>query len=157
MWDNDNILNSFNHIRRSIFNTKLKNMTILPAKNLTLENQRAKQQNKNILILMHLETCPWCHFVIDEVIAPMAEIQQYTNQLIIRQIAINAGLEMVDFDGQLIKNNTFARYYRIDFYPTLLLFNPQEQLLEKVIGVASKDFYWTELDKLLEKHSGVQT
>lgn len=128
-------------------------MAIFSAKNLTLENQRAKQEKKNILILIHLEECPWCHFVIDEVIKPMAEMQEYTHQLIIRQIKINAGLKMVDFDGQSIENNTFAQRYGIDFYPTLLLFNSQEKLLEKVIGVANKDFYWTELDKLLEKHS----
>lgn len=128
-------------------------MAIFSAKNLTSKNQRAKQEKKNILILIHLEECSWCHFVIDEVIKPMAEMQEYTHQLIIRQIKINAGLKMVDFDGQSIENNTFAQRYGVDFYPTLLLFNSQKQLLEKVIGVANKDFYWTELDKLLEKHS----
>ncbi len=127
-------------------------MTILPAKNLFLESRVAQKENKNILLLMHLEECPWCHFVIDEIIAPMSEMTEYTNRLIIRQIEINAGLEMIDFNNQLIENNTFAQYHNIDFYPTLLLFNPQHELLEKTIGVVSKDFYWTNLDKVLEKY-----
>lgn len=146
MWDN--ILN----IRQNIFNTNTKNMAILPAKNLFLDSQSAQQDNKNILVLMHLQECPWCHFVIDEVIADMAQMPEYTDKLIIRQIKINAGLEIIDFAGQSIENNTFAKHQKIDFYPTVLLFNPQGQLLEKTIGVANEDFYWSELDKTLEKH-----
>jgi hypothetical protein len=33
-----------------------------------------------------------------------------------------------------------------------LLFNAQGVLLEKIVGVASEDTYWTDLDNKLEKH-----
>ncbi len=101
---------------------------------------------------MHLEDCPWCHFVINEVIAPMTKLKEYTDKLIIAQIEIHAGHSMVDFDDVQIENNDFADRHDIDFYPTLLLFNAQGVLLEKIVGVASEDTYWTDLDKELEKH-----
>jgi hypothetical protein len=44
---------------------------------------------------------------------------------------------MVDFKGAKIENNDFADRYDIDFYPTLLLFNAQGVLLEKIVGVAT--------------------
>jgi thioredoxin-related protein len=42
-------------------------MRTLTAKNLFQTKQQAKKDNKNILLLMHLEDCSWCHFVISEV------------------------------------------------------------------------------------------
>jgi thioredoxin-related protein len=82
----------------------------------------------------------------------MTELREYTDKLIIAQIEIHAGLSMVDFDGVQIENNDFADKYDIDFYPTLLLFDAEGMLLEKIVGVASEDTYWTDLDKKLEKH-----
>jgi thioredoxin-related protein len=127
-------------------------MQILAAKNLFQVKSQAEEAGKNILILMHLEDCPWCHFVIDEVIAPMTELKEYTDKLIIRQIEINAGLNMSDFNHLQIENNDFADKHDIDFYPTLLLFNAQGSLLGKIIGVTSRDTYWTDLDKTLQRH-----
>ncbi|CAC9994805.1 hypothetical protein [uncultured Gammaproteobacteria bacterium] len=127
-------------------------MRIPAAKKLFQAKQQAKKDNKNILLLTHLEDCSWCYFVISEVIAPMTELREYTDKLIIAQIEIHAGLSMVDFDGVQIENNDFADKYDIDFYPTLLLFDAEGMLLEKIVGVASEDTYWTDLDKKLEKH-----
>lgn len=127
-------------------------MDILPAKNLFQIKQQAQEENKKILVLMHLEECPWCHFLIDEVIQPMTELTEYTDKLIIRQIEINAGLDMIDFKDVEIENNDFADRRSIDFYPTLLLFDAYGTQLERTIGVINKDYYWTELDKLLDKH-----
>lgn len=126
-------------------------MGILAAKNLFQIKQQAQEDNKKILLLMHLEDCPWCHFVINEVIAPMTELKEYTDKLIISQIITGENLDMQDFDSTQISNDDFAQRYGVDFYPTLLLFNAQGKILEKIIGVASKDFYWTELDKTLNK------
>lgn len=126
-------------------------MGILVAKNLFQIKQQAEKDNKKILVLMHLENCPWCHFVINEVIAPMTELKEYTDKLIIRQIMTGESLTLQDFNGTQISNDDFAYEYEVDFYPTLLLFNAQGRVLEKIIGVASKDFYWTELDKTLNK------
>lgn len=126
-------------------------MGILAAKNLFQIKQQAQEDNKKILLLMHLEDCPWCHFVINEVIAPMTELKEYTDKLIIAQIITGENLDMQDFDSTQISNDDFAQRYGVDFYPTLLLFNAQGKILEKIIGVASKDFYWTELDKTLNK------
>ncbi|CAC9468062.1 hypothetical protein BSPLISOX_2692 [uncultured Gammaproteobacteria bacterium] len=128
-------------------------MRTLTAKNLFQTKQQAKKDNKNILLLVHLEGCSWCHFVISEVIDPMTELKEYTDKLIIAQIQIHTGLSMVDFKGAKIENNDFADRYDIDFYPTLLLFNAQGVLLEKIVGVASEDTYWTDLDNKLEKHN----
>lgn len=126
-------------------------MRILPAKNFFQIKQQAQENNKKILVLMHLEDCTWCHFVINEVIMPMTELKEYTDKLIIRQIITGVNLQLQDFDDMQISNNDFAQKYKVDFYPTLLLFNAQGKLLEKTIGVANKDFYWTELDKTLNK------
>ncbi|BAS68136.1 MAG: hypothetical protein DSY43_06900 [Gammaproteobacteria bacterium] len=122
-------------------------MGIPPAKNLFQVKQRAKA----ILVLMHLEDCPWCHFVINEVFDPMIELKEYTDKLVIRQIEIDSSLALYDFDGSQIDGDVFAHRYNVDFYPTVLLFDARGQLLEKIIGVASEETYWTDLDKLLNK------
>ncbi|KAA0445931.1 MAG: hypothetical protein FXV79_01150 [Candidatus Thioglobus sp.] len=126
-------------------------MQILPAKNLFQTKQQAKNTDKKILLLLHLQDCPWCHFVIKEVIEPMIELDEYSDKLIIRQIETSENLDMYGFDGAQISNDYFALKHKVDFYPTLLLFDADGRLLDKVIGVASKEFYWTELDKILNK------
>jgi thioredoxin-related protein len=123
-------------------------MKIPVAKNLF----QAKQQTKAILLLLHLEDCPWCHFVIDEVFEPMIDLNKYTDKFIIRQIETNSDLVLQDFYGSKIDSIAFIKKHGVNFYPTVLLFDTHGQLLEKIIGVPSKDTYWTDLDKILEKH-----
>jgi len=119
------------------------------AKNLA----KLKNNSKNILIFLHLEDCPWCHFVIDEVLNSMSEMKEYTDNLIIKSVEINAGYSLVDFNKKYISANNFAFNYDVNFYPTILLFDENGMLLEKIIGVANKDFYWNDLDKIFTKYN----
>lgn len=114
---------------------------------------KLKNNGKNTLVFLHLEDCPWCHFVIDEVILPMSDIAEYQNKLNIYELKINDGNEIINFDGETISAEAFASQHDTDFYPTILLFNQAGELLEKIIGVVSKDLYWTNLDNLIDKYS----
>ncbi len=122
-------------------------MELTQVKNFLANNR----QQKNILILMHLTDCPWCHFVIEEILQPMSTLKEY-DKIKIYQLDADSDFEFINFDNKKISTNNFLSIYNIDFYPTLLLFNYKGKLLEKVVGVASKDFYWTELDNILEKY-----
>jgi thioredoxin-related protein len=115
--------------------------------------EKLKNNGKNTLVFLHLDDCPWCHFVIDEVILPMSDMGEYQNKLNIQELKINEGNYIIDFNGSDISAEHFASLHNTDFYPTILLFNQAGVLLEKIIGVANKDFYWNDLDKIINAYS----
>jgi hydroxymethylbilane synthase len=82
-------------------------MRIPAAKKLFQAKQQAKKGKKNILLLTHLEDCSWCYFVINEVKAPMTELREYTDKLIIAHgefdgiILACAGLIRLGFEDRI--------------------------------------------------------
>lgn len=114
---------------------------------------KLKNINKHTLILLYLEDCPWCHFVRTEVLEPMNELIEYTKKLNIQELEINAGEYIVNFNDKDTSANRFAFENNINFYPTILLFDNQGKVLEKIVGVANKDFYWSDLDKIFNKYN----
>jgi thioredoxin-related protein len=121
------------------------------ATNLMLDGEKAAKNKQNILVLTHLDDCPYCHLVRDEVLNPMSKLADY-NYIIMRQIDAHSFEDLVDFDGSMIDGSSFITNHKIDFFPTLLLFNPQGKILEKVIGVSNIDYYWSDLDTILAKY-----
>jgi len=126
---------------------------ILPvAQNLKADGEAATVAKKPILLFFNLTGCHFCRGALREVIVPMFRNAGWRAALEFRQITIDDGKSLIDFDGKTIENIAFAQRRKGTFAPTVMVVDGNGQLLgEPIVGVANFDFYGAYVDGLVNK------
>lgn len=126
---------------------------VLPlAQNLQRDGEAATAAKKPILIFFNLTGCPYCRGALREVIVPMFRNAGWNARMEFRQVTIDDGKSLVDFDGKTIGSNDFAKLRKGTFTPTVMLVDGMGQLLgDPIIGIASFDFYGAYVEALANK------
>lgn len=126
---------------------------ILPvARNLKADGDAATTSKKPILLFFNLTGCHYCRGALREVIVPMFRNAGWRAALEFRQITIDDGKSLIDFDGNRIENIAFANKRKGTFAPTVMVVDGTGQLLgEPIVGIANFDFYGGYIDDLVNK------
>ena len=116
---------------------------ILPvAQNFKVDGEAAAAARKPILIFFNLTGCHYCRGALREVIVPMFRSAEWRAALEFRQVTIDDGKSLVDFDGNTVENIAFAQKRKGTFTPTVMLVDGNGKLLgEPLVGIANFDFY----------------
>ena len=120
------------------------------AKNFFLDSQQVWKKKIPILIMFSIPDCGYCKKVKENTIGPMADLEEYQDKVIIRHINANSFDEINDFYNETVSHNEFSFKYAVNFFPTVMLVDNYGVVLEKVLGVTNEDYYWTDLDKLID-------
>jgi thioredoxin-related protein len=126
-------------------------LTLPSAKNFFLDSQQVWEKKIPILIMFSTPDCGYCKIVKEDTIGPMAELEEYKDKVIIRHINANSFDEITDFYNETVSHNEFTFKYAVNFFPTVILVDNYGVVLEKALGVTNEDYYWTDLDKLIDK------
>ena len=126
---------------------------ILPvAQNLKADGEAAAAARKPILLFFNLTGCHYCRGALREVIVPMFRNADWRAALEFRQITVDDGKSLVDFDGKTVDNIAFAKKRKATFTPTVMVVDGNGQLLgDPLVGVANFDFYGAYVDGLVNK------
>ena len=126
---------------------------ILPiAQNFKLDGEAAAAAHKPILIFFNLTGCHYCRGALREVIVPMFRNADWRAAIEFRQVTIDDGKSLVDFDGKTIENIAFARNRKGTFTPTVMLVDDKGQTLgDAIVGISNFDFYGAYVDALANK------
>lgn len=69
-----------------------------------------------------------------------------------RQVTVDDGKSLVDFDGKTVENIAFAQKRKGTFTPTVMLVDDKGQLLgDPIVGISNFDFYGAYVDALAKK------
>ncbi|MGL4233502.1 MAG: hypothetical protein ACRCWJ_19205 [Casimicrobium sp.] len=125
---------------------------ILPiATNLQVDGAKAKAAKKPILLFFNLEGCHFCRFSLRTTIVPLYRDQGWRDAIEFRQITIDDGKSLIDFDGKKISNEDFAKKRKGGFTPTVMMVDGDGRLLgEPVVGIASTDYYGYNVDTMIK-------
>ena len=126
-------------------------LTLPTAKDFFADSQQARKNKTPILIMFSIPDCGYCKKVKEEVLSPMAEMNEYKEKVIIRHINANSFEEVNDFYNSDVSHNEFSFKYAVNFFPTVMLVDNYGVVLEKVLGVTNEDYYWTDLDTLIDE------
>jgi len=126
---------------------------ILPvAQNLKLDGEAATKAKKPTLIFFNLTGCHYCRGALREVIVPMFRNAGWRAAIEFRQVTIDDGKTLIDFNGKAIDNIDFAKQRKGTFTPTVMLVDGAGQLLgDPIVGIANFDFYGGYVDALAKK------
>ncbi len=126
---------------------------ILPvAQNFKADGEAAAASHKPILIFFNLTGCHYCRGALREVIVPMFRNAEWRAAIEFRQVTVDDGKTLVDFDGKTIESIAFARNRKGTFTPTVMLVDDKGQSLgDPIVGISNFDFYGAYVDGLAKK------
>ena len=121
-------------------------------KDWTLAAKAAEAVDAPLLVLYTADDCNYCERLKREVLEPLFGHEQAKPLAVVREVDINTGGKMTDFDGELIRSRLFKKRYQIFATPTLLILDSSGRLLARpLVGYNSKNEYIPQLESLLEE------
>ena len=111
------------------------------SKDLSRLASAAQAEGVPVLLMFSAPHCDYCQRLEREVLAPMAQGQERSPQVLMAKVESGAGL-LRDFNGQRLSADALADAYDIDVYPTLVLVDARGQaLVPKIVGYQTPEFY----------------
>ena len=101
----------------------------------------AEQKRIPILLMVSQEHCGYCELMKQEVLDPMLLSEDYTEQVLMRELLIDPGESVINFAGRRQTAEAFSDGYSVWVTPTLLFLDPQgRQAAEPILGINTIDF-----------------
>ena len=117
--------------------------TLVEAADLSADRRLALREGKVILLLVSQDHCPFCHQIKREILGPMIAAGDYRDKLLIRELFIDDGNWIRDFQSNSVDAADFAHGYGVDLTPTLLFLAPDgSELTERLVGIQTPEFFY---------------
>lgn len=121
-------------------------------KNWSQISAHLRQQNIPVVVLIDQEDCPYCRRVEGEFIAGIEASGELAGRVIFGKISIDAGETIVDQKGNTVSTRDFLAGLNTSFTPTILFLDgDKNELVEKMIGLSTPDFYGFYLEQSIKK------
>jgi thioredoxin-related protein len=77
---------------------------------------------------------------------------EYAEKIIIREIIINTGSMLIDFNGKKNHASNLADSYNIKVTPTLLFLGPKgEELVDRIVGINTIELFSYYVDQAIDR------
>ena len=121
-------------------------------KNWSQISAHLRQQNIPVVVLIDQEDCPYCRRVEGEFIAGIEASGELAGRVIFGKISIDAGETIVDQKGNIVSTRDFLDGLNTSFTPTILFLDgDKNELVEKMIGLSTPDYYGFYLEQSIKK------
>jgi hypothetical protein len=89
--------------------------------------------------------------VLEEFLLPMQRNPEYRSKVIMVQVHVGSAAPLRDFAGKPTSHGRFARDYRVQLAPTVMLFDARgNSLVEPLVGLSTPDYYGGFLDQRID-------
>ncbi|GAA0785986.1 thioredoxin family protein [Marinobacterium sediminicola] len=104
-----------------------------------------------LLVLMFSQPdCPYCDTVRSDFLLPLHNRQR--DELIVRELKVGMGGEVVDQNGNSVSHKTLADRYGVSLFPSVLMLDLDGDVLDKpLVGISSTEFYGYYLDQAIDR------
>lgn len=111
------------------------------ARDMRALGKTAEQKSVPILLMVSQEHCGYCELMKQEVLDPMLLSEEYTDQVVMRELLIDPGERVINFAGRHQTAEDFSDGYNVWVTPTLLFLDPQgRQAAKPILGINTIDF-----------------
>jgi thioredoxin-related protein len=103
-----------------------------------------------IMLVFTREECDFCELLKSAVVQPMILSGEYEDRAIIREVMIDKGPDLVDFEGRTVSPFSVANDFDALLSPTVVFVGPGgREVGKRLIGINNVDMYLWYLDKSL--------
>jgi len=114
----------------------------------------ADQLGIPILLLVSREQCSYCRRLKREVLGPIQLTGQYKDRVLMREILIDPGQRINDFQGHDRRTAELAAEYGVSLTPTLLFLDPKgQELSTRMVGINTLEMFSFYLDEAIVEAS----
>jgi thioredoxin-related protein len=122
------------------------------ARDLQQDAKLASRSGKPIMLMMSREHCTYCDLMKREILHPVAVEGEYGQRVILREMLIDRGMPIKDFQGKTQSAKTFSQGYGVHLTPTLLFLDPLgKELTEPIVGINTLELFGFYLDAAIEE------
>jgi len=113
-------------------------------------SEDADSGNKIIMLEVSASYCDYCRTLEEEIIKPMLRSGDYTRNVLIRQLEIDASYLVNNISGEKTTPSKLAEKLKVKITPTLLFLDSHgNEVSERILGVYSLDFYGGYVDQAI--------
>ncbi len=118
--------------------------------NINKLTKQATKENKTVLLFFHMKYCPYCEKMIDESFSNKDIQAQLKKDFTVVDVNINDSETIMfnDFKGSKSK---FSKKMDINFYPTILFLNSDNEITYTLRGYRDKYIFSKALDYIVTK------
>jgi len=114
----------------------------------SVDARQARSAGLPIMMIFSSDECIYCERLKQEVLSPMLQRDAFTGKVLIREIYIDSGGKVTDFDGERIRRRSFVNRYHVYATPTVVLVDFQgAPLVEPIVGYNNASSYSDSLDE----------
>lgn len=111
----------------------------------------ATKKHFPIVVFVSQTGCQFCEALRQQVLLPMMRSGMIQEQAVFRELSLDDGFTLEDFDGAEISGAKFARRYAADITPTLVFLDSSgKELVKKRIGISNMEYYGFYLGKSIK-------
>jgi len=133
-------------------NTEKYHFKLVEVTNFSVDAALSHREKIPIVLLVSQAYCPFCIQIKNEILGPMILSGDYENRILIREIFIDRGSKVRDFNGQESDSNMFINRYNVDLTPTLLFLNPKgEEITERIVGIQTPELFYFYVDSAVQE------
>ncbi|QYZ67914.1 MAG: thioredoxin fold domain-containing protein [Gammaproteobacteria bacterium (ex Lamellibrachia satsuma)] len=110
------------------------------------------QRKLPILLMVSQDHCPFCDLMKQEILHPMLLSGEYEEKVIMREILIDLGQDVTNFEGKREDAAHFAHGYDVHLSPTLLFLNGEgSEVRKRMIGINTVELFSFYLDAAIDE------
>lgn len=111
----------------------------------------ARAQRTPVLIAFMQQTCPYCRVARRDYLVPLQNDPRWRGRVLIREVDVDRGTRMHDFDGNTTTHRDFARKHSVRRVPTVMVFDAGGKVVAPpIIGLLTEDFYRLYIEQAVE-------
>jgi thioredoxin-related protein len=128
---------------------------LLPqAKDLRQLGNSAVERQIPILLMVSQYHCGFCEQMKREVLYPMQLSGEYSNKVIMRELLIDPGEMVTNFQGQRESADACSDRYQVHVTPTLLFLDPKgNEVAERILGINTVDYLLFYIEEAIDTAS----
>ena len=112
----------------------------------------ARQHRVPVVVMVDQLDCPYCRIVEGEYFAAIFASGEFDDRAIFGKISLDAGKYIINESGRKTATRKFLEKYKANLTPTILfLDSEQNQLVEKMVGLLTPDYYLYYLEAAIKK------
>lgn len=106
--------------------------------------EEATEKNKHFMIFLDFEGCPYCSKMLKESFEEDNKTSQFIkNNFDVIELNVKGSRELTWVDGDVLTEKDLTEKLKIQYSPTLLIFNSNKEIVARVNGYRnSKDFQY---------------
>jgi len=121
------------------------------AESLQVDALMSSEYRRPIIVFVSQPGCEYCHLLREQVLHPMIEAGILEGKSILREVSLDDGFVLIDFEGRKVSGREFAQRYGAFVTPTLLFLDSDgQEVSDPLVGISNIEYYGVYLDRAID-------